>query len=131
MSSVAAAAQRGLRILIVDDDDNLLFNLGSFLDKQGFNTVRAQEPGEALEAILERRADAAVIDYRLGRESGVELIQQIRELRPDFPVVLMSAYLDEWVECMVAGAAKTRCLRKPFIGSEVLDAIGHTLQEAP
>lgn len=129
MSSVAAAAKRGLRILIVDDDDNLLFNLGSFLDKQGFNTVRAQEPGEALEAVLERRADAAVIDYRLGRESGVELIQQIRELRPDFPVVLMSAYLDEWVECMVAGAAKTRCLRKPFIGSEVLDAIGHTIEE--
>lgn len=128
--SSRVAVDAPLRVLVVDDDDSLVFNLGAFLDNHGFKSTCVQSIAAATDAILARQVDIALIDYRLGRDSGLELIQEIRKHRPGFPIVLMSAYLDEWVECMVRGFRPARALRKPFVGSEIIATIRETMEAA-
>lgn len=110
-------------MLVVDDDDNLLFNLGAYLESQGFRTVCVQRFADAVKVVVEHGVDVALVDYRIGRESGVELILELRRRRPHFPVVLMSAFLDEWVDCLLGGSTGARSLRKPFAGSEIVEAL--------
>lgn len=117
------------KILLVDDDENLLHNLAAFLESQGFDPVCASGPQDALSAFKENAPDGVVADYRLGNESGLDLVRSIRDKAPEAAVVLMSAYIDEWIE-VLAASLRVICLKKPFSGEDVLRAINHGVMEA-
>ena len=111
------------RVLVVDDDLNLLKNLGAFLESNGVTAVCVPDTAGALAAMDEGGIDTVIADYRLGRESGLELVKTIRYRAPECPIVLMSAYLDEWVQTIATGVGLLTCVRKPFSGTELLAAI--------
>ena len=111
------------KILLIDDDETLLFNLATYLTTNGYEVFPVSTIAHALETLKKHSVDVAVVDYRLARESGVQAIAEIRTVQPIVPIVLMSAYLDEWVETLVKGYKPYRCLRKPFAGQELLDRI--------
>ncbi|MBN2494116.1 MAG: response regulator [Deltaproteobacteria bacterium] len=113
----------GKRVLIVDDDENLLFNLGAYLENEGFEICCVSGFHEALQVLIEDRFDVALIDYRLVDRKGTDLIREIRARNPLFPVVLMSAYLDDWVEALAQSYRPLTWLRKPFNGDEVVRAV--------
>jgi DNA-binding NtrC family response regulator len=119
----------GKLVLIVDDDENLLFNLGAFLESQGFRTIRARGVQEGLDAFFGEKIDAALVDYRLVGRRGTEFVWEVRRRMPDFPIIMMTAYYDEWVEVMIKSCSPLTCLTKPFKSEDLLRALEEALQE--
>jgi DNA-binding NtrC family response regulator len=101
-------------VLVVDDDAAMRDMVVSLLEDQGIQARAARSADEAIERLAEIDADVVLSDIRMPGRSGVELLGQIRELRPDTPVVLMTAFgsIDSAVEAMQAGAFDY--VTKPF-----------------
>ncbi|MBN1336717.1 MAG: sigma-54-dependent Fis family transcriptional regulator [Deltaproteobacteria bacterium] len=102
------------RLLVVDDEAKLLKLLRALFERAG-HTVRASTRAEEAEELLAREVfDLLVTDVRLPGRSGLDLLKTARDLQPDLPVIVMSAYgtVDGAVEAMRLGAF--HYLLKPF-----------------
>jgi DNA-binding NtrC family response regulator len=107
-------------VLVVDDDAAMREMIVSLLDEQGFRASGCDGVDEALETLREQPVDAVLSDIRMPGKTGIDLLGEIRELRPEVPVVLMTAFgsIDSAVEAMRAGAFDY--VTKPFKKDEVL-----------
>lgn len=114
------------KILVVDDDENLLTNLRVLLTDVGLDVVCVSRPAAALAEVVLGDVDSILVDYRLGTQSGLELIDCARELAPGVPVVLMSADLDGWARAFARDRVAVRCIEKPFRADELLALITET-----
>ncbi len=85
----------GPRILYVDDDDSLLFLARRLLRKAGFEVVTCRNPDEALRQVRDeaQRFDLVVTDVNMPGMSGIEMARELRALRADLPIVLISGHV--------------------------------------
>jgi two-component system response regulator HydG len=81
-----------LRILIVDDDRRMTRTLADILTMVGHEAVETWSGPEALEKVRTQAFDCVLTDVRMPEMDGVELSQQLRQVQPGLPVVLMTAY---------------------------------------
>ncbi|MCA9312185.1 MAG: response regulator, partial [Phycisphaerales bacterium] len=93
-------------VLIVDDKEMLRDSVAVTLQRAGFTVVTAADGPAALEIIPRRRPDAVVTDLRMPGMTGIELIEQVRAVDQDLPIVLMTAFgtIKTAVEAMKIGA---------------------------
>jgi DNA-binding NtrC family response regulator len=115
------------QLLVVDDDRAMREMLSSLFKERGLEVEEAGSADAALARAAERDFDVVLSDVRMPGLSGVELVGQLRRLRPATPVVLMTAFgsIDTAVEAMRAGAFDY--LTKPFEPEAVLLAIDRAL----
>lgn len=75
-------------------DDNLLYlqTLQRALRKRGFDTVCAQDRDGALALARQHRPEFALVDLRIGEESGLDLIQPLKAISPDMRILLVTGY---------------------------------------
>jgi len=84
-------------ILIVDDDRTIRLSLSVLLKRQGYEATTVGSPDEAIGAVRSMpQLRLAIIDMNFGRETtgndGIELLQRLKVLRPDMPVILITAW---------------------------------------
>ncbi|HVZ92893.1 MAG TPA: sigma-54 dependent transcriptional regulator [Phycisphaerales bacterium] len=115
-------------VLVVDDKELLRDSVGTTLQRAGFVVVSAQDGNAALDAIARRRPDAVVTDLKMPGLSGLELIEHIRRIDEDLPIVLMTAFgtVDTAVQAMRLGAFDY--LTKPFEGDELVVAVKRAIE---
>lgn len=115
-----------IALLIVDDEVTLLHTLAANLAFEGFEVTTAESGAEALE--LAQRQDFAVVltDARMPVLNGFELCAALRALRPELPVLIMTADPPEEVERERREAGATTVLSKPF----AIEALAQTLRQA-
>jgi DNA-binding NtrC family response regulator len=101
-------------LLVVDDDLAMREMLASLFGEQGFHVEQAASAAEALKLLEEAEVDVVLSDIKMPGKSGVEMVGDLRRLRPETPVVLMTAFgsIDSAVEAMRAGAFDY--ITKPF-----------------
>ena len=98
------------RILITDDQPDVLAALRLLLKSEGFACATFGSPAEGLEAVRRERFDAALIDLNYTRDTtsgqeGLELLANLRKLEPELPVVVTAwGTIDIAVQAMRAGA---------------------------
>ena len=111
------------RLLIVDDDAAMRQMLESLFREQGFETETAQSVDAAVARLRDVEFDAVLSDIKMPGRSGIELVGELRRLRPETPIVLMTAFgsIDSAVEAMRAGAFDY--VTKPFEPEAVLFAL--------
>ena len=80
------------KVLVVDDNEGLRTALGIALTRRGHEVDLAAGATQALAELAQRRHDWAVLDMRMPGMSGLDLAREMRRLRPDTRVVLMSSY---------------------------------------
>jgi two-component system response regulator RegA len=106
-------------------DDNLLYlqTLQRSLHKRGFEAVLAQQVGEALEVARTHRPAFALIDLRLGEESGLDLIVPLKAIRQDMRILLVTGYasIATAVEAIKRGAH--HYLMKPVTADAIVRAL--------
>ena len=110
-------------ILIVDDEESIRVALQRLLEYNGFDARVAEDGFRALESLAEDPADVVLLDIKMPRMDGLEVLQKIRE-RPDGPfVVIVTAHGDTQtaVECMKLGADDY--LEKPWEQERLLSII--------
>jgi len=115
-------------ILVVDDDRAMREMLVSLFGDHGCEVEEAESTEEALERAAETDFDAILSDIKMPGRSGIELVGELRSLRPETPVVLMTGFgsLDSAVEALRAGAYDY--ITKPFEPETVLLALERTLE---
>ncbi len=119
------------RILIVDDDKNMLEVLSLRLEAEGYNVTAATSAGEAFNHVKDKLFDLALVDLRLGDdESGIELMKRFHQVSPEMPVIILTAHgtIDTAVEAMKLGAYSF--LTKPFNRRELLLQIKNGLEKS-
>ncbi|AWK87124.1 response regulator [Azospirillum thermophilum] len=80
-------------ILVAEDEALAAMALEDFLSYKGFRVTVAYDGQEAMERLLQDRADALVTDLRMPRKDGQTLIREVRALDTRLPVVVMTGYL--------------------------------------
>jgi DNA-binding NtrC family response regulator len=109
--SVPSAPQMKPHLLIADDQRDVLEALVLLLEGHGFAVDTAPSPSAALAALDRRDYDALLLDMNFARDTtsgreGLDLLEHLRTLEPDMPVVVMTAWgtIDNAVEAMRRGA---------------------------
>jgi heterodisulfide reductase subunit A len=107
-------ARRKFRILIVDDELVVRDSLKEWLDDEGFQADTAESGKEAIEKIAKEVYQLLLLDIKMPGMDGVEVLRRSKEMRPELPVVMMTAYatVETAVEAMKIGALDY--LMKPF-----------------
>jgi DNA-binding response OmpR family regulator len=113
------------KILVVDDEPNLLRMVSYTLQTEGFEVVVAQNGAEALDKVQTEKPDLVLLDVMLPDMSGVEVCEQLRK-RPetiDLPVIMLSALsqVQDKVRCLEAGADEY--VTKPIAPEELIARI--------
>ena len=81
----------GERILIVEDDPNILRGLDLNLAMEGYKVRTAADGEEGLRIARTERPDLLIVDVMLPRLGGLELIRELRKEDPDMPILILSA----------------------------------------
>ncbi len=112
-------APRALRILICDDEPQIIRALRVYLRNAGYEVLAAATLSEALDVAASGRPDAAIIDVVLPDGSGVDLCAELRSWST-MPIIVLSALDEEQqkVEALQAGADDY--VTKPFSARELL-----------
>jgi DNA-binding response OmpR family regulator len=111
------------RILIVDDDHDVVSGTRLRLRAAGYSTIEAYDGEQGLAAAIENRPDAIVLDVRMPRMDGMTALAELR-LRDDMrsiPVIVLSASLSDEQAALDAGARYF--LPKPYQGGRLLAAV--------
>jgi two-component system, NtrC family, response regulator PilR len=111
---------RGLKILVVDDEEVIRDVLATLLEKEGYAVSVASTAGEALSLFEAEPSDVILLDLMLPDRSGLELMRDIRRQDPDAVVVIVTAYssIEGAIQAMREGAF--HYIPKPFQNQEVL-----------
>ena len=109
-------------IALVDDDRNILTSVQMTLEAEGY-TVRTFTDGEsALQGLMSKPADLAVLDIKMPRMDGMELLQRLRQ-RSNMPVVFLTSKDEEVDELMGLRLGADDYITKPFSQRLLLERI--------
>lgn len=126
----ALPAGQGQRVMVVDDEPELVGMTMEMLAALGYAPDGFVDPSAALEALLERgHGYAAVItDEVMGGLSGTQLTVEVRRHLPDLPVLLVSGYGGALLARRASQAGVTRLLAKPLQRAELAEALVQLLR---
>ncbi|MBW8911276.1 MAG: response regulator transcription factor, partial [Sphingomonas sp.] len=100
-------------IALVDDDRNILTSVSIALQSEGFS-VRVYSDGEAaLKALLDNPPDLAVLDIKMPRMDGMELLRRLRE-KSSIPTIFLTSKDDELDEALGLAMGADDYITKPF-----------------
>lgn len=131
VDNIAQAIGDDPTLLLVDDDEAFLKRLAKAMEKRGF-AVETADSIAAGKAIATARPPAyAVVDLRLGDGNGLDVVEVLRERRPDARVVVLTGYgaIATAVAAVKIGA--TDYLSKPADATDVMNALLATPDELP
>src|SRR5277367_1520164 len=117
-------------IALVDDDRNIITSISMALEAEGF-TVRTYPDGEeALRGLSQHPADLAVLDIKMPRLNGMELLQKLRggTATAKMPVIFLTSKDEEIDEIMGLRMGADDYIRKPFSQRLLLERIRSLLR---
>jgi len=116
------------RILVVDDEESILYTFDSFLSDEGHEVVAARDYEEALRRIADADPDVVFSDIILGGKTGIDILRAVKERGLTSPVVMMTGYpiLDTATEAVRLGAFDY--VTKPVVQGVLLRIANMALQ---
>ncbi len=110
-------------LLLIDDDPTFCRVLHQALTKRNFQVVSATSLSEGLALAEQKEPEYAVIDLRIGQDSGLKLVQRLHELDSNTHIIMLTGYasIATAVEAIKLGA--THYLTKPADADEIVEAL--------
>jgi two-component system response regulator ChvI len=106
-------AQTMARIALVDDDRNILTSVSMTLEAEGFEVETYNDGQSALDAFNRRMPDMAVLDIKMPRMDGMDLLQRLRQ-KTTMPVIFLTSKDDEIDEVLGLRMGADDYVKKPF-----------------
>jgi two-component system response regulator ChvI len=100
-------------IALVDDDRNILASVSMTLEAEGFAVRTYTDGAEALRALMQQPVDLAVLDIKMPRMDGMELLEKLRRTS-ELPVIFLTSKDDEVDELMGLRMGADDYIKKPF-----------------
>lgn len=119
------------KLLIVDDDQTFGEILQRSLTRRGYQVSLASNSFAALQLVKQQHFFGAVVDLKIGSESGLDVVKELLALQSDMTIVVLTGYssIATAVQAIKAGAHNYLC--KPADADEVLAAFAETETEPP
>jgi diguanylate cyclase (GGDEF)-like protein len=108
------------KILIIDDDINLNLVLKKYFDECGITSYTYSTPPDLEKVLKEINPFAVLLDILLPEVSGIDLLEQIKKIKPNLPVIIMTGYADNEKSLMSLRGGAYAFLTKPFTRHEEL-----------
>jgi two-component system, OmpR family, response regulator ChvI len=114
-------------IVLVDDERNILQSLGMALENEGYKVRTYSEGQAALEALAEEPADLAILDIKMPRMDGMELLRRLRQ-QTDMPVIFLTSKDEEIDELFGLKMGADDYIAKPFSQRLVVERVKAVLR---
>ena len=99
-------------IALVDDDKNILASITLLLEQEGYHVRAYADPAAALTALSGTPPDLAILDIKMPRMDGLELLRRLRQ-NADMPVIFLTSKDEEIDELMGLNAGADDYIQKP------------------
>lgn len=109
-------------IALVDDDRNILASVSLMLEAEGFKVRTYADGAEALRGLSQQPPDLAVLDIKMPRMDGLELLQKLRQ-KSQLPVIFLTSKDDESDELLGLRMGADDYIKKPFSQRLLLERI--------
>jgi two-component system, OmpR family, response regulator ChvI len=116
-------------IALVDDDRNILTSVGMLLEQEGYHVRTYADGASALSALQATPPDLAILDIKMPRMDGLELLRRLRQ-NGDLPVIFLTSKDEEIDELMGLNAGADDYIRKPFSHRLLLERVKAVLRRA-
>ncbi|MCY3020707.1 MAG: response regulator [Planctomycetota bacterium] len=125
-------AQRTGVILVVDDEEGIRTLAQALLENEGYSVLTAADGDAALDTLRQHDGSisAVVLDVIMPRMNGEQVLREIRDMKPDLPVLVMSGYSEEVLSPRFEGMGAVSFLGKPFSGAVLCSRLGELLGNA-
>ena len=116
-----AVEQLARRVLVADDDPDILSLVAFRLERSGFEVLRASDGEEALRLAISEAPDLALLDVSMPKLDGYEVTQQMRanEKTSGIPIILLTARAQETDMAAGLAAGADDYIKKPFSPQEL------------
>jgi DNA-binding response OmpR family regulator len=120
----------GLLVVVADDELDILTLVSFGLRRAGYEVVSATDGEQALELIRDRRPRLAVLDVKMPKLTGIEVVRQVRatEAVQDTPVILLSAGVQEDTVARGFEAGADDYVRKPFSPDDLVARVRELIE---
>ncbi len=102
------------RVLIVDDEEDILLGLSRYLKKHGYEVIGETSPKKALELLSVEPTDILITDIKMDEMSGLDLIVEARKKNPDIKIIVMTARGSDEIERITFEKGAVEYIEKPF-----------------
>lgn len=114
-------------IALVDDDKNILTSVTMLLEQEGYNVRSYSDGASALTALSATPPDLAILDIKMPRMDGLELLRRLKQTA-DVPVIFLTSKDEEIDELMGLNAGADDYIRKPFSQRLLLERVKAVLR---
>ena len=115
-------------VLVIDDDVTIRETLTQHLEQHGCHVETAADAAEGLERLAAGGTDLVLLDYRLPDADGLELLEQIRDQRPDVSTIMMTGFTDVAVAIEAMRLKAFDYISKPFAPEEMIAVVDKALE---
>ncbi|RME39370.1 MAG: response regulator [Planctomycetota bacterium] len=117
------AVRHHIKVLVVDDDPSICKTVGLLLEDHGYSPRTFTDPDKAIDAAENESHQVALIDLRMPKMDGVEVVEKLKNIDPRMSCIVMTAYpdLDSATETMRRGTCDY--IAKPFKQEELIEAV--------
>ena len=116
-------------IALVDDDHNILTSVSIALEAEGYRIMTYSDGASALESFKLSAPDLAILDIKMPRMDGMELLQRLRQ-KSDIPVIFLTSKEEEIDEVLALKVGADDFIRKPFSQRLLLERVKVLLRRA-
>jgi two-component system response regulator ChvI len=116
-------------IALVDDDSNIITSVSIMLEAEGYQTRSYMDGVAAFQGIHDNPPDMAILDIRMPRMDGMELLRRLRQ-RTDMPVIFLTSKEDEIEELLGLKLGADDFIRKPFSPRLLIERVKAVLRRA-
>lgn len=117
----------GRRVLVLEDDETLRLVISRALTRAGFDVRATASPASAIERMGRRDADLLVADVLLGDENFLDRLEELQHIRPDAPVLVISAQTTAATAIQAVRGGAYEYLPKPFDLDDLVEAVSRAL----
>jgi len=117
-----------INILIVDDEKDIREITQHFLQKRGYGAFIAANAAEAVELVKSEHPQLILLDLRLGPESGIDILRQIKSIDSNNKVIMVTGLQDEESFRQAKELGADEFITKPFTADYLHQLIVKTLQ---
>lgn len=119
----------GQKILLVDDEPNILKALSRLLDRHGYRVFRAGSGAEAMQVLQLYACQVVLTDFRMPQMDGAALLANVKRLYPDTVCLVLSGYADfQSVLTLLNSGTAFRFLQKPWEDQQMLQEVAAAFQ---
>src|ERR1700742_2210000 len=116
-------------IALVDDDKNILASVSMLLEQEGYHVRTFSDGASALTGLTATPPDLVILDIKMPRMDGLELLRRLRQ-NGDLPVILLTSKDEEIDELMGLNAGADDYIRKPFSQRLLLERVKAVLRRS-